>query len=459
MDAGRKSFFGRDRVVFEMTRGLLSPQPQSFSLVGPKLVGKSQFLHYLAADDGPLLGEDFASQRPPAFEDGARVIVTWVDCDWQDARVDLIGWIYRMVQRQVREAGVALDWPAIEAEASTSRRIWRMARALKEQEMRLVLLMDNFDRVFEEQWLRRDTVDELRPLTLEMALVVATEQPLHDLDRDLAASPLFNVMTQVFLGLLDPQAARTWVLAYADDFSGVSALADALVDLTGMHPFLLRRLGDILLEVREMIVGGGALGAEHLPLVRLRLAEHGRLVFETSFRRLQKLPPRVRPESIDRLVRAMIGGALPLAAVTMEESAALNWLINQAMVICCVRGQQSGYQFFTPLFAEYLARRWQGETVAAAPVAPPPALPDATLDQFSKTEAALLRYFKAHANQVVSTEQLLAEVWKRPDASNRRVQEAIRRLRLQLEEMATPIGAIENDRGRGYRFVPANAPA
>jgi DNA-binding response OmpR family regulator len=86
-------------------------------------------------------------------------------------------------------------------------------------------------------------------------------------------------------------------------------------------------------------------------------------------------------------------------------------------------------------------------------------LPEGTLDQFSKIEAALLRYFKAHANQVVSTEQLLAEVWKRPDASNRRVQEAIRRLRLQLEEMAIPIGAIENDRGRGYRFVPANASA
>lgn len=459
MDSGRKSFFGRDRVVYELVRGVLAPQPQSFSLVGPKLIGKSQFLHYLAAEDGPLLGDELARQRPLAFEDGSRVIVVWVDCDWQDARSDLTGWIYGQVQRQVQEAGVALNWPLIEAEASTSRRIWRIARSLREQEMRLVLLMDNFDRVFEEQWLRRDNLDELRPLTLEMALVVATEQPLHDLDRDLAASPLFNVMTQLFLGLLDPQAARAWVLGYADEFSGVNMLADALVDLSGMHPFLLRRLGDILLEVREMIVGGGALGPEHLPLVRLRLAEHGRLVFETSYRRLHKLPPRIRPESIDRLVTAMVGGALPLSSVTMEDSAALNWLINQAMVICCVHGQQSGYQFFTPLFTEYLARRRSAEPAAQPQTAPPAMQSDETLDQFSKTEAALLRYFTAHANQVISTEQLLADVWKRPDASNRRVQEAIRRLRLQLEEMERPIGAIENDRGRGYRFVPANAPA
>ena len=96
---------------------------------------------------------------------------------------------------------------------------------------------------------------------------------------------------------------------------------------------------------------------------------------------------------------------------------------------------------------------------AVVVVEPPPAavinrsgLP---LEQFTKTEASLLRYFQTHQNQTVSTEQLLSEVWKRPDATNRRVQEAIRRLRLHLEAAHPPIGAIENDRGRGYRFVPA----
>jgi DNA-binding response OmpR family regulator len=69
-------------------------------------------------------------------------------------------------------------------------------------------------------------------------------------------------------------------------------------------------------------------------------------------------------------------------------------------------------------------------------------------------EASLLRYLHNHSQMVVSTEQLLADVWKRPDASTRRVQEAIRRLRLQLERQSPPIGEIRNERGRGYRFVP-----
>ena len=88
------------------------------------------------------------------------------------------------------------------------RRIYQVARTLSEQEGRLVLLLDNFDRVFENEAIDIETIDEFRPLTLEMALLVATEQPLHDLDRELAASPLFNVMTQVFLGLLDPARAH-----------------------------------------------------------------------------------------------------------------------------------------------------------------------------------------------------------------------------------------------------------
>lgn len=462
MQTSRKLFVGRERVVSEIVLGALASQPQSFSLVGPKLIGKSQLLKYLADPEGPLLGEELAAGRPRPFRDGSRVLVTWVDCDWQDAQANLIGWIYAQVAEQVRADGsLPVNWGRVEAQGSDSRRIWQLARDLKEQEMRLVLLLDNFDRVFESQLISADAMDELRPLTLEMSLLVATEQPLHDLDRELAASPLFNVMTQLFLGLLEPQVAREWVLSYAAQFPVVTQVADELVTLTGMHPFLLRRLGEILLEVRQMLPGDVD-QALLLPLLRLRLAEHGRLLFETYWRRLQALPARLSPAAVGALMRRLARGGLPLAEVPPEQASALNWLINQAMVACCSGPGQTGYQLFTPLFTEFLARRLE-QSERAAPGDPPPAdapsVPLAAgageLEQFTKTEASLLRYFQAHQHQTVSTEQLLAEVWKRPDATNRRVQEAIRRLRLHLESADPPIGAIENDRGRGYRFIPA----
>jgi hypothetical protein len=474
--AGSGLFVGRERVLSQIVQGVLASQPQSFSLVGPKLVGKSQLIKYLADEEGPLLGDELAAQRPRAFEDGSRVIVTWVDCDWQDAQVNLIGWIYERLLEQVRAEGdLPIHWARVEAQPSASRRIWQLARDLKEQDMRLVLLLDNFDRVFESQLISADAMDELRPLTFEMALLVATEQPLHDLDRELAASPLFNVMTQLFLGLVEPHVARAWVLAYAEEFPGVRELADELVALTGQHPFLLRRLGEILIEVRQMLppdTGGQGGGALLLPLLRLRLAEHGRLLFETIWRRLLQLPARLQPQTVQALMRRLARGGLPLAEVPPEQASALNWLINQAVVICCNLPGQSGYQLFTPLFTEFLVRRLEqserqaAEETAAAQGAGPAAgitTPSASappargidLDQFTKIEASLLRYFQAHQSETVSTEQLLAEVWKRPDATNRRVQEAIRRLRLHLEAANPPIGAIENDRGRGYRFTPA----
>jgi hypothetical protein len=355
-----------------------------------------------------------------------------------------------------------------------------MARNLKEQDIRLVLLLDNFDRVFESQLISADAMDELRPLTLEMALLVATEQPLHDLDRELAASPLFNVMTQLFLGLLEPPVAREWVLAYAPEFPVVRELADELLSLTGQHPFLLRRLGEILLEVRQMLPPGVGDAPLLLPLLRLRLAEHGRLLFETIWRKLQVLPARLQPAAVQAILRRLARGGLPLAEVPPEGASALNWLINQAVVTCCTTDGQNAYQLFTPLFSEFLSRRLEqadrtGGDEGASLLAPAP--PQANgpaggpnaggpasgrslaggldLDQFTKIEASLLRYFQAHQNETVPTEQLLAEVWKRPDATNRRVQEAIRRLRLHLEAAEPPIGTIENDRGRGYRFTPA----
>jgi hypothetical protein len=302
-----------------------------------------------------------------------------------------------------------------------------------------------------------------------MALVVATEQPLHDLDRELAASPLFNVMTQLFLGILEPDAARRWLDAYGTTYPAVDAILDDLLRLTGSHPFLILRMGDILAEVQLVLPPGHTLGAEHLPLIRLRLAEHGRLLFVTLWRNLQNPPMRIATPILKSLLERLVAHDLPFDQVTREEIPTLNWLINQAMVICDVKG----YALFSPIFTEFLANRMA--TVAqpapqAAPVQPSPAavraaprpssisLPlDAPIyDQLTKIEGVLLRYFQAHANEVVSPEELLAEVWKRPEASARRVQEAIRRLRLQLEEVSPPVGTIENERGQGYRFVPAN---
>jgi hypothetical protein len=462
MDLSKDQFFGRERLLREIVTGVLAPsQPASFSLVGSKLVGKSRLLNHLASPDGPLLGSAWESWRPYRHQDGDRIVVVMVDCEWQDAQDDLLGTVAKRVMAQLQAEHIPLDWAAVEQQPGASRRLWQMSHQLNIMDYRLVLLMDNFDTVFENQLLTPASVEELRPLTRELALVVATEQPLHDLDRELAASPLFNVMTQVFLGIIEPDAARLWLEAYGSLYPAIDAISSALLKLTGSHPFLLLRVGDILAEVQLVLSPGQTLGPEHLPLIRLRLAEHGRLLFVTLWRNLQNPPQRIDPQILMRLLERLVAHGLPFDQVAREHIPILNWLINQAMVICDVQG----YALFSPLFTEFLANRLGAmappavpSTPLLAPIPAPPPIPDAPIyEDLTKIEGALLRYFQMHPNTVVSSEELLAEVWKRPDASARRVQEAIRRLRLQLDQASPPVGSIENERGQGYRFVPAES--
>lgn len=475
MDLNKDQFFGRERLVREIVAGVLAPsQPASFSLVGSKLVGKSKLLGHLASADGPLLGAAWEQWRPFRHQDGDRIVPVIVDCEWQEAQDDLLGHVADRIASQLRAERIQLDWATVDQQPGASRRIWQMAHQLNRMDYRLVLLMDNFDSVFKNQLLTPDSVEELRPLTREMALVVATEQPLHDLDRELAASPLFNVMTQLFLGILETDAARRWLEAYGAVYPAVDAISDDLLKLTGCHPFLLLRVDDILAEVQLVLAPGQPLGPEHLPLIRLRLAEHGRLLFVTMWRTLQKPPTRIIQSILMGVVERLVARELSFDHVAREEIPTLNWLINQAMVL----GDARGYALFSPLFTEFLANRMAMAALAtnmsnmasvAAPantLAAPTSIPAATqpqylfhapiYEQLTKIEGVLLRYFQTRPNEVIGSDQLLAEVWKRPDASPRRVQEAIRRLRLELEEASPPVGTIENERGQGYRFIPAS---
>lgn len=453
MDTMRNKFFGRERIMRDIVLGTLASRPSSFSLVGSKLCGKSKIIAFLASDHGPFCSPDMEEWRPAQFVDGGRILPVLIDCDWQEAQDNLLQHVYAVLSQLVKEKErINLTWSDIEGQPAIGRRIWQIARQLNDMDYRLVLLFDNFDSVFERQLISVDAVDELRPLTMELAMVVATEQPLHDLDRNLAASPLFNVMTQVFIGLLDPEAALSWIDLYAETYPQAAELKESLLDITGAHPYLLRRIGDIFAEMRPMFPPESDARNDLFPFVRMRLAEHGRLLFTRLWQKLQAPPPPVQNEALIDLLSRLVKAPLAISEIGREHFATANWLINQAIL----RVSVEGYHIFSPLFAEFMASRIQSSSSKI--IKSPAALRAGQADiyrRLTKIETSLLRYFEENSNQVISPEQLLAEVWKRPDASTRRVQEAIRRLRLQLEDEDPIYGVIENDRGRGYRFVPS----
>ena len=50
------------------------------------------------------------SWRPYRHQDGDRIVVVLVDCDWQEAQDDLLGAVANRVASQVQAERIKLDW-------------------------------------------------------------------------------------------------------------------------------------------------------------------------------------------------------------------------------------------------------------------------------------------------------------------------------------------------------------
>jgi hypothetical protein len=158
VDPTKSTFFGRETVQRDITEGVLADQPGSFSLVGTRWIGKSALLRHLASADGPLQGSEYADWHPMRYADGDDVVVVSIDCNWAEAQQDLMGHLFDRVYAAVSQrARFDLDEARIEEQTSAARKVWQIARQLDEMHGRLVVLMDNFDRAFEQQLIHLST--------------------------------------------------------------------------------------------------------------------------------------------------------------------------------------------------------------------------------------------------------------------------------------------------------------
>lgn len=453
-----KPFFGRQKLLREIVQGVLDEHPQDFALVAPRFCGKTRILDYLAAEEGPLCSRSEAELRPEKFRDPGRIIALPIDCKQPEAQERFREFLAEQLSSRLREdRPFPIDWDQVPDASAPSRRLLALANQANRAEFRIVLLLNNFDVVFQGGQIKQAELNELRPLTTELALVMGSKRPLYDIDIHLASSSLFNAVRTLFVGLLEHEAALTWIAAYYRPLFPelTEELDEPLAHVTGRHPFLLARLRETLLDVQKALPAGKPLQMADFKLISLRLAEHGRLLFETLHQTLQAPPSHAPQQLVDEMLARMVDAPLPQTAIAPEHEPIMSWLFNQAVVIY----EDQTYRLFTPLFADFLRQRSSTpdpERRRVQPAPRPTETPTARNASLPRMEADLLRYLSQHANQVVSSQELLVEVWKLPaTTSDRRVQEAIRRLRNHLKAQTPPFGVIENERGQGYRFVPA----
>lgn|GEM_PF-2574056 len=393
-----------------LAQSLDAPLPVTLSLVGGPLMGKSTLLSHLSA----TLAAELSGQN-------------------------------RVVQR-INCSGL---------------RPGELPPSLPAQESDWVVLVDNCDQIF--RWEAEDRnrwlawIADPQPTRW---LLLASRRPLHEMADASGAGVHLPYFPQNFLGLVDGEEATRLIHSALAAYPAGESLAAPLVEWCGGHPFLLNRVTELLLDVAGLLPAGQPVGTVHLPLLRLRLAAvYGRLLFDSQWRAVECADDSTeRP--IAGLLHSLLRRAVRFDELSPIQTEPMNWLLVQGVV--GIDGHN--YRLFSPLFQEYLTHKLQVDLTAVPLVQVDQraahALVERESHRFTPQEKTLLLYFLDRPGAIVSVDELLAEVWQRPDGSVRRVQEGIRRLRHRLAELNSPagaqIGAIENEWGQGYRYVPVN---
>lgn len=317
-----------------------------------------------------------------------------------------------------------------------------------------IVLLDHVDEIArwrdEDRRVWADWITQPQP---ERGLLLASRRPLYEMAADSAAGAAIPYVQQSFLGLIDADESMRVVGAATLAHPGSESLTVSVVEWCGGHPFLLDRVSELLADVVGMLPPGQTIGALHAPLLRLRLAAaYGWPLFDRQWQAVVASGAQEKP--IVAVLRLLLCRPLRFDELSPLQVAPMNWLLVQGLV--GIDGHS--YRIFSPLFQEYLAPKLQVDppvsTTGVADQDAVHALVKRESHRFTPQEKSLLLYFLERPGVIVSVDELLAEVWRRPDGSSRRVQEGIRRLRRRLAEFNGVMGAIDNEWGQGYRYVP-----
>lgn len=331
---------------------------------------------------------------------------------------------------------------------------------------RVVLLIDNAEYMVAEDNLPYMLLDRLRSLLTRnrncLALVITSTDSIHSLYESRFSgkvSPLARIMHTRHLGLLGDSDARRFIAAAAQA-EGASSLIDN-VDVT----FLLREAG----RYPDFLKTGFQHLLNHLHRSELRdrkrLHEDVCLDFRSDERvryLFQELLRRRKDEEVAVLCLLAEGIKAKVDRVILRDlkksglvedrhgdpvpfSDALRYWLQRPGWLAEIREPSLSDRMSAILHRttqhtfEYLqddrAIRVDGKTI-----------------RLTSLENRLLHYFWAHADRVLESEELLANVWG-PGPSKAVVERAVNRLRAKVEEEPERPSRIVTAKGQGYIFV------
>jgi DNA-binding response OmpR family regulator len=426
-------FFGR-RSETGQALSLLG-QAQSVALVGQRRIGKTSLLFHLANPD--IFSQYGLSPADHLF--------VYIDCG-SLVSLDPAG-LYRVLLEEINDALTERNLDPLQAAALnddqplTYRRFERALRSLTQQGWRLILILDEFERLSRSPHLDPDFFSGLRALAAKypLAYITASKHPLLELtyaNASALSSPFFNIFASLRLGLFSEIEAGELLLSLAakEGLAFNPATLDFLLDLAGPHPLFLQMAGFLAFELAQerpdrfnkpVRSDEAELRRRFLASVEEHYHYYWRNLSAEEQRALATLPAAGTDSNLPSLERA-----------------------------CLVIHREQGYDYLSSTFRTFV----QAQPIPGWRQAGPVTLDESQHQVFlngqplnlTSTQYTLLAYLVERAGQVITSEALEQALWGEAYIEDpERLKSVIKGLRQALGEAAT---RLENVRGVGYKF-------
>lgn len=237
-----KYFFGRKNEIETIFNRIRPSRTQCVSIVGERKVGKSSLLYY-------ILKSDRKKHELPHHE---KYIFAYFS--FQQCLSVTVKEFWRMLYQELEDK--LPDTIGIER-VEDEETFENMAETLHNSGYRLILLLDELDKILKNKNFESDFLSYLRSIAenpdYSVAYVISTKKSLEDLCQiDLPGSPFFNIFTPIYLGLFQEDEALDLIrIPSAEEGIPLEEEKDFILEYAGLFPFFIQLLCRKLFERKK----------------------------------------------------------------------------------------------------------------------------------------------------------------------------------------------------------------
>jgi hypothetical protein len=430
---------GREDELRQLLRGVTGPTTGAYQIACFRGIGKSAILRFIAHPNGAQQQCRHFIQRPYSEPGGLALI--YLDCALHTEER-----LTNLLLNKTLATAALSEFADIGQDLEPAQRLLRIYAKAEQNHKRVVVLLNHFGQLFEK--MKMDEANQLRPLVQEASFIIASEQPLVDLNEPTYASWFGTMAMEVNLDPLAPHHARELIDVALEPVYVQSEMNKPaqrsfaapyfdLLPLTGYHPAYILRGAAVLYELTQDLF---AVDPDVLQrITRDRLYLH---TFKAEFKRYwdKLLDPRQKA-LLARLVKEEIDPG--------QDFGRLQLLRYLGLVVW----EGGRFKPFSTLWEDFIK-----DNLGSLQSTPPPtAVSRPTLPlntDLTPRQQQLITYFQQYPHEIRDYTDILNSVWRRPATPKdlRLLRETVRQLRPKLEERA--VGEIVNHRGRGYEYRP-----